>query len=152
MSTNESGTKQQDNWGAEEWRQPEPLVNDIVLYAECGRIARKVDYRSHSFKLVKPEFGPFTLLVRHGGGDERIELGYGHRGIEQIFSKLDSDERYLLMYELRELYAVGRSEGRKQASAEYREAFADDRLKKRKCPRRGLKIWIEPKRIAQEAR
>ena len=61
-----------ENWGAETWRQPSIKEGDTVLFSEHGRIIGNVDRRSHWFKLVKAQYGPMALLVKHGGGEEPI--------------------------------------------------------------------------------
>jgi hypothetical protein len=138
--------EQIDNWGSEAWRQPEPLPTDVVLYSECGRSLNNIDFRSHSFKLVKAQFGGYFALVRHGGGDERLSLGYSHMGIERMFSQLDSDSRYLLLHQFFDIAHNANRAATDNTAGEYRKAFVDGRLKKRKLPAQGIwKIWIEPK-------
>ena len=65
----------------EPWRAPAVQADETLLYCEHGRILHRtgpngVDYRSHWFRIVKQtDGGKFLLLVKHGGGEERIELG-----------------------------------------------------------------------------
>lgn len=132
------------NWGAEPERQPVPEEDDTVLYSECGRILNHVDCRSHSFKLVK-NHGQFFVLVRHGGGDERISLGYSYRQIDAIFAPLESDLRYWLLHSFMDLYHDTKRAAIDQTADKFRKAFVDGRLKKRKLPAQGaVKVWIEP--------
>jgi hypothetical protein len=140
------------NWGAEEWRQPVAQDTDTVLYSECGRILNNVDFRSHSFKLVKHGGLGYSLLVRHGAGDERVFLGFAYRGIEAIFKSLDSDSRYLLLNTLLNVKHDAERAARENTAKEYRQAFVDGRLKKRKQRGQGsVKVWIEPAHVKEVA-
>jgi len=133
------------NWGAEEWRQPKEHDGDTVLYSECGRVLDRVDYRSHWFKLVNGQYGGYALLVKHGGGEERVQLGYNKR-IAAPFFNMDSDARYLLLYQFLSIYHDAKRAAEDATAKLYRTAFAEDRLKKRK--QRGqdaVKVWIEAK-------
>jgi hypothetical protein len=137
------------NWGAEAWRQPTVREGDEVLFEECGRILEPdsrdgVDCRSHSFKIVKSEYGDYLLYVSHGGGEERIKIDYCRR-IVPIFGALDSDQRYWLMHSMLSLAHDQANEARDRTSALYRKAFVEGRLKKRKMPGRDCwKVSINP--------
>jgi hypothetical protein len=135
------------NWGAEQWRQPEPKPGDVVLYAEHGRIMDKTDYRSHSFKLVNGEFGYTYLLVRHGAGDERIQVHYTRDRLSKCFEPLDSDARYFLLHTLLDVHHAAERAAREETAAHLKKAFVEGRLKKRKMPgRNACKVWVEPSR------
>lgn len=134
------------NWGAEEGRAPDIEPNEIILFSECGRVLNKVCYRSHYFRIVKSEYGSISLLVKHGGGQERIT--------EWLLSKilaaleiLDSDNRYLLMYAVYQSWREGKREGVEKTSTHYRQAFVEGRLRKRKLPKlSAVKVWIEDRK------
>ena len=139
-----------ENWGAEAWRQPVPAKGDTVLFSEHGRImpgsgdgsiaGRGVDCRSHSFKVVRARFGGTYLLVRHGGGDERIEISYDHKRVMLMFEPLDSDARYWLMHTLLSLYHDTKRAAEQETGQKYAQAFAEGRLKKR---RKAGRAWVE---------
>ena len=150
------------NWGAEEWRAPTLAQGDTLLYSECGRIVKAetyghgrngIDYRSHYFTVVTGEHNYGTyLLVKHGGGEERIKIDYSSKRVAQFFEPLDSTERYLLMHMLHSLYRDTKREADEATAATYRKAFAEDRLRKRK--NRGqasCKVWIEREPIKAAA-
>ena len=141
-----------DDWGREEFRQPPTQEGDEVLFHEPGRIlprlgsggACALDCRSHSFKVIKPQLGGYALLVRHGGGDESVDLGYSPRILNALLP-LDSDSRYWLLHTFLDVFHKTQSETRDRTASEYRRAFASGRLKKRKMPGRDTcKVWIEP--------
>ena len=140
-------------WQNDPDRAPAVKTDDLIMYDEPGRIIYRtaenkpgdgVDYRSHWYRMIKPRFGPWTLLVRHGGGDERVELGYDYNNFPAIFDPLTPDARYLLMNQLMLTYRAGADDGRAKTNARYKTAFAEGRLKKRKLPnQQAFKIWIE---------
>lgn len=132
------------NWGAEEWRAPDARPTDEILYSECGRIVDNVDHRSHYFRLVKREDGSFSLIVKHGGGQEEIS-GWFLRKILGAMAALSPDARYLLMYSIFQANRDGKNEGRDKTVAIYRNSFVEGRLKKRKVRNStAYKVWIEP--------
>ncbi len=135
------------NWGAEPWREPKMQDTDVLKRSECGRIVFNIDYRSHWFVLVKGQFGGHALLVKHGGGEERIQMPMCNDGqLARIIASLNSDDAYLLMHHLFDIHKDARRAGESATATEYRHAFVDGRLKKRKHPAKGVvKVWIEPK-------
>ena len=93
-----------ENYGSEPWREPKPEEGDTVIFSEFGRVLDKTDCRSHWFMMVKVRIGGYNLLVKHGGGQERIELGYLHSyhrtgetsRIIRAMEDMDTDARYLM--------------------------------------------------------
>ena len=127
------------------------------MYDEPGRIiycpkelaryeGEGTDCRSHWYRLIKPRFGPWTLLVKHGGGTERVELGHNYNNFPAIFDPLTSDARYLLMSQLMSTYQAGKDGASMRVSDAYELAFVEGRLKKRKYPNQSTyKVWVEDK-------
>ncbi len=142
---------EQKNWGAEPWRQPKIEEGDALIFSEHGRVLDNTCYRSHWFCVVKAQHGGYFLLVKHGGGEERFQIGWSNR-IASALVPLDSDSRYLLLYTLYHAHSTAKREARENTSATYNKAFVDGRLKKRKFPARGItKVWIEPAQDQQQA-
>lgn len=147
-----------ENYELEAWRAPTLAEGDELLFCEHGRIVyrdeerlpgRGTDCRSHWFRIVK-NGGRFALLVKHGGGEQRVELGYNYRNQAAIFGSLPTDARYWLMWILLEVHNDAARAAVANTSETYKQAFADGRLKKRK--NRGqasCKVWIESKPIMQ---
>lgn len=139
-------TAQERPWHLDPARAPKVHETDTVIFSEHGRIAFNLDYRSHWFILVKQQFAGHALLVSHGAGEEQIQLPrcrFEH--VIDVLSGLNSDLRYLMMYQLFDIHKEGRTLGREAVEFLYKKAFAHGRLKKRKI--RGankVKIWIEP--------
>lgn len=143
------------NWGAESWREPTLGPDDRSVFSEHGRCiylkehrnGGGTDYRSHWFRLVVGEHRTYYLLVKHGGGQERIQLqgAWMTAPVAKAMEGMTADERYLLLHLLYSTHSDARRAGRDSMSLEYRQAFVDGRLKKRK--NRGadtVKVWIEP--------
>lgn len=130
-------------------RKPDaPTVNDSdeLIRDEPGRCGNGVgDSHCHHFTLVKQTIGGYALLVRHGGGDERISLGGGHRkALINVIASLDSNAAYALMHHV--YYTVKDAElfARNKEAHKWRTAAAEKRIKTRKLPRSAtVKVWIE---------
>lgn len=143
-----------ENWGAEPWRRPAIGKDDVLLYSEHGRIVQKgtyghvdnaIDYRSHWFCIIRPEFGPCFLVVKHGGGEERFELLYRTAEVHLFFERLDSTERYLLMHTLYRVHNNATQQANEKTRHKYEQAFLTKRLKKRKMPKSDrYTVWIDP--------
>lgn len=120
-----------ENWGADPRRQPTIADGDILQISEHGRIIGRVDYRSHWFCIVRQQYGGYALLVKHGGGEERIQLG--HSTIAPVVLALlamDADSRYLA---LRLLHHVNR-EAENRTEAQWRQAAAEKRIERKRVP------------------
>ena len=144
--------EQERNWGAEEWRAPDIEEGDEILFSECGRVVQSgtyghgqtgIDYRSHYFTIVKNR-GWAYLLVKHGAGQERIEIDYSANRVTQFFVNLDSTERYLLMHVFYNIHKEAARNAHLKTKQQFQSAFVSGKLKKRKI--RGtdaVKVWIE---------
>lgn len=143
QSVSISVSTEERNWGAESWRAPKPEAGDDIICSEYGRIMDRTDFRSHWFMLVHARNGPYFLLVKHGGGEERFSLGHSNR-FAHIFAKLDSDDRYRLLHTLFNVNHDAASLAAEITAKIYRKAFAEGKLKKRKLTGQdAVKVWIE---------
>ena len=138
-----------ENYGAEPWREPKPEESDTVIFTECGRVLDKTCYRAYWLMLVKCQYGGHALLVKHGGGEERINLfSAGRYRIPESLSLLDSDARYLLLFQLYRIHTEARRSAEEKARAEMKQAFVEGRLKKRKVKgQNAYKVQIEPRQM-----
>lgn len=134
-----------EDWGRETWRAPQHPEGAEVLFELPGRIVGRVCHRSHYFRVFRNRFGSRELWVRHGGGTEQILLSITRIDwlSTHLASIVDDDDRYLLVRNLYEMIGDARRRSESATALEYRQAFADGRLKKRKA-RGGVKVWIEP--------
>lgn len=116
---------------------------DVLLFDEPGRCGG-MDSHCHHYRLVK-NAGSIALLVRNGGGDARVRVSLP-RGFS--LEAMDSNTRYWMLNAIYHAYSDGRRTGADAAEMEYRKAFLEDRLRKRKSPGRNYyRIWIEPKPV-----
>lgn len=126
---------------------------DAIIYDEPGRcspcvdgVPDEIDYHSHSFRMVQ-NYNHHRLIVRHGGGQEEIDLGFDRPGAKEILSKMSSDERFLMFYLMFDIKHEAERRAQRETAEKYREAFVSGELKKRKLRGKGAyKVWIEHKR------
>jgi len=117
----------------EAWRQPAVADGDTVIFSEHGRITNNVDFRSHWLVLVKGQHGGYFLLVKHGGGEERISLGYDHVcNALNALGQLTEDQRYLILYCLYDAHKDAKREAVQNTTSYFHLAFLEGRLKRRK--------------------
>jgi uncharacterized protein involved in type VI secretion and phage assembly len=124
---------------------PPPLADgDALLFDEPGRCGG-LDAHSHHFRLVKGAYNAVALLVRHGGGVERISLGATFRLFLPSMAALDSNARYWLLHSLYSAQDNAATEARAAEASRWRKAAAEKRIKVRKV--RGMnmvRVTIEP--------
>jgi hypothetical protein len=111
---------------------------DILIHDEPGRCGG-IDSHSHHFRVVIGRQGGFALLVRHGGGDERIDLGQRH-GVNALM-QLDSNARYWLLQCLYHVLSDSMRTAANERETLWRKAAAEKRIKTRKT-RGGVRVWI----------
>lgn len=130
---------------------PEIAEGDTLLYDEPGRCGG-LDCHSHHFRLVRDQHRIYTyLLVRHGGGTERIKLdcsadcllGTTRRAGVDHLASLDSNGRYWLLHTIYSAHRAAGLTAQERTSNKWAQAFIDKRIKKRK--RSGVvRVDIEP--------
>ena len=134
---------------------PELAEGDVLLFDEPGRCGGRnpdakpgelgaggLDCHSHHYRLVR--HCGLALLVRHGGGDERIRLS-STWAFEQTLNSLDSNGRYWLFNAIYHAQNDAASRARETERLEWKTAAAEKRIKTRKYPAHGtVKVWIEP--------
>ncbi len=129
-----------------EGRAPTVPAGALILYDEPGRCGG-TDSHSYHFRVVdtRGDGWKYTLLVRHGGGDEAIDIG-GPRGLVfGIGAAGDSDARYWLMawFYHHRYYAI--REAKEAERRQWAEAAVEKRIKIKR--RNGSRyVSIEPKR------
>jgi hypothetical protein len=117
---------------------PELSEDDRLVYDEPGRCG-KLDSHSHHFRVVM-DIG-LHLLVRHGGGDERLKLS---DGLNDILKTLDTNSRYWLLQGIYHAYSAGKLEAKEQTTKRWQQAAVDKRIKTRKQRNSNyVKVWIE---------
>src|ERR1017187_6710586 len=119
---------------------PTLMDGDTLLFDEPGRCGG-MDSHCHHYRLVKRYSYGTILLVRNGGGDKIVRLSFP-RGFS--LDGMDSNTRYWLLNAIYHASSDGERSGIDKTSQQYRKAFVDGRLKKRKLPAQGVvKVSIE---------
>jgi hypothetical protein len=121
---------------------PDLAEGDTLLYDEPGRCGG-LDSHCHHFRVVLAH-GINYLLVRHGAGDERIDLG-SRPGIK-AFCGMDSTSRYWMLQMLYNVQHYAARDAERREHSRWTHAAAEKRIKTRKLPKSGtVKVWIEDK-------
>lgn len=118
---------------------------DELLYDEPGRCGG-TDCHCHHYRIVRPRHrGGIALYVRHGAGNERIDLhGHGAGSLEPTIATLDTTARYWLLHAIYYAYHDGERKAADKCNSTWTQAAAEKRIKTRKNSRRGtVKVWIE---------
>lgn len=111
--------------------------SDTVVFDEPGRCGGQ-DSHSFHYRITNTE-----LLVRHGGGEERIYLSNA-KAVIRALGILDSDSRYWLLNAMFHAQSKARLDGRDAEAARWKTAAANKRIKTRKARgRSAVKVWIE---------
>lgn len=117
---------------------PEIEERESLIFDEPGRCGGQ-DSHCHHYRVTS-----LGLLVRHGGGTERLRLS-NQKAVITALSALDSTGRYWLLNALYRAAGDASRNAQDETSAKYRKAFVEGTLKKRKLPAQGqVKVWIEP--------
>lgn len=121
---------------------PELADGDSLLFDEPGRCGG-MDSHCHHFRVVAAQFGRFALLVRHGGGNERIDLPGYHPAVKMLpsLAELDTNARYWLLHLLYSVQRQAASEADRRTAMVWRKAAAEKRIKTRK-KRGGVEVSI----------
>jgi hypothetical protein len=115
---------------------------DVLLYDEPGRCGG-IDSHCHHYRVVR-SYSMYALLVRHGGGEERLPLRLYGNGLKEMLAALESNPRYWILNEIYHVHSDAKRQGRDAESAIWRKAAAEKRIKTRKQPRsESVKVWIE---------
>lgn len=126
---------------------PPDIEKDDVIWLDLPGRCGGLDSHCHHFRVVK-RHSSYYLLVRHGGGDERISLG-SRPGVEAL-AALDSTGQYWLLQMLFSVQRDSQVKGHENCERKWRHAAAEKRIKTRKQRGGGgVKVWIEsPKQAA----
>lgn len=112
--------------------------SDQLLRDEPGRCGG-LDSHSYHYRLVKSH-GSLNLLVRHGGGDERLYLS---SPIESVLAQLGSTDCYWTMNAIYHAHSTGKRSGSEKTANDWRRAAAEKRIRTRKQRGSdGVRVWI----------
>lgn len=121
---------------------PELAEGDVLIYDEPGRCGG-LDSHCHHFRIVK-HYNIYYLLVQHGGGPERIQLGGDAWPGVKVFDQLNSHDRYWIIQLFYHAQKRQTSDAIEKERAVWQRAAANKRIKTRKMPKSDrVKVWIE---------
>ncbi len=144
------------SWDGKNYSTRQPMPPDLreidaLLWDEPGRCGG-IDAHSHHFRLVKTSYPDFVLLVRHGGGDERIDLGCTARFVLPALESLDSNGRYWLLHTLYSVHSSAERHASQERDSVWQKAAAEKRIKVRKLRgRNAVRVSIETPRPLETA-
>jgi len=124
---------------------PELLEGDVLLADEPGRCGRGIDSHSYHFRLVKDRFNACFLLVKHGGGAERIR--FGRLATINAFVMTANQDRYWVLQAAYHAISDARQQATEAVANYWRQAAAEKRIKTRRLRRDGtVRVSIMPAR------
>lgn len=122
---------------------PDLRCGEELIYDLPGRCGRRSDSHSYHFRVVRMQ-GAYLIVVRHGGGDERMDFGHRWKtSFGELLESLDDDGRYWLVCSV---YHIAKQEVQKAVDAErdmWRRAAAEKRIKTRKV-KGGVRVTVLP--------
>lgn len=124
-----------------EMEEDDELVKDLP--GRCG----KIDSHSYDMRLVKSH-GSLFLLIRHGGGQERLRLhAYG---LKDFILNMSDNDCYWFMLEIYHVQKDAASEAKQAEASKWRKAAAEKRIRTKKQRNSNfVNVWIEaPEAVA----
>jgi hypothetical protein len=122
-----------------------PTLRDgeVLLYDEPGRCGG-IDSHCHHYRLVS-HGGTLQLLVKHGGGEERIDYLSNSKALRALFDAMDSNGRYWMLNAMWHAQSNAASEARRLEAAKWRNAAFEKRIV---VKRRSGKVSIKQAAVA----
>ena len=129
------------NFSTRAAQPPTLALDDILAWDGPGRCGG-IDSHSHHFCLVRARHGRVCLLVRHGGGDERIELSGWPL---ESFMNVPEPSQYWMMHAVYYAQHSARRAGEDTQAQYWRRAAVDRRIKVRKVRGQNLaRVTVDP--------
>ena len=131
---------------------PAAISDDLLILIDTLSYGKPEDHGatwtkdSHTYSIYTLRLG-YAIKVEHGGGVEWLVSHYQTSTLflKRQLDKLDDAGKWEICDMLFSTYKAGWQSGQSDAECEYRTAFAEGRLKKRKIRNQtAVKIWIEP--------
>lgn len=117
--------------------------HDTLRYDLPGRCGG-MDSHAYHLCVVAVRFGGPALLVRHGGGEERVSLGHRKVMLEML-EQMDETARYWFLMEFYHLLTDAARDAVDKTNVRWRTAAAEKRIRTKKLRGRdAVKVWIEP--------
>ena len=130
------------------WRVNPPTVaeKEIIIFDEPGRCGG-IDSHAYHFRVVATSPGGHWayLLVRHGGGDERVLISNAPAVLKAL-EALDTNGRYWMLHAIYHAQADAYRKGRDLEAQSWRQAAAEKRIKVRKVRgQSAMRVTVEPR-------
>lgn len=125
---------------------PDVKDSEIIHFDEPGRCGG-IDSHAYHFRVVLTSLGGHwaDLLVRHGGGDERVRISNA-RAVIQALEAMDSNGRYWLLHAIYHASSDARRSARDLEAQSWRQAAAEKRIKVRKVRGQNtVRVTVEPR-------
>ena len=123
------------NGTVKEWPVNPPNIQetDTLLLDLPGRCGGHLDSHAYHFRIVKTPGGGRALLVRHGGGDERIRLaGTTETSTAILIGSHSDDHAYWMCHMIYHAHADSRRETTRKNDAWWEKAAVEKRIQVRK--------------------
>lgn len=121
-----------------------PALDGCSLLIDAPGRCGGLDSHSHHYRLVQRGAGMVALLVRHGGGDERVN--YISRMVVKSLAHMDQTAAYWLMNAIFSAYHDGKREGSQTTERKWREAASEKRIKVRRSTKyQSTTVTIAPR-------
>lgn len=126
------------SWTERAWRRPSVIDGETVVVEEPGRVLPSADgrhdvcCRSHYFLVVRAGTGAITLRVKHGAGEESMNLGWDTTRVLRGFEAMDSDARFRFCWMLMQTRSDAARAATEHADARWRSAILEGRVRRRK--------------------
>ena len=124
------------DWSTDPRRAPDIEDTDSLMYDEPGRIMDNIDHRSHWYRFVMDRSNAGVLLVKHGGGQERINLRYCFpnkaRRLVAAMVNMPSDDRYAFLSTIYDAHSEATIRTEERTRRDWVHAFLDKRIKKQR--------------------
>jgi len=118
---------------------PTMQEDESLLLIEQGRCTLGVDLHCHDIAFTKQP-GFRYLRWRNGAGEGRVRIS--DYGVIDAIASLPSDARYAIMYAMVHAVRSETTDAKHETAREWRAAFVQKRIKKRKQKGR-VSVWIE---------
>lgn len=126
---------------------PDVKQGETIIYDEPGRCGG-LDSHCHHYRVTQ-HYSSVFLLVRHGGGDERLSFGGCDRVLLRSLAALDSNNRYWMLNALYHAASDYARVARQKERNVWQVAAMEKRIKVRKG--RGtnsVTVTIKPKEFS----
>lgn len=101
-----------------------------------------VTYESYNLSVVK-DYNLYYLLVRHGGGQEKIRLSTAIKTMLGALQKMTDVEAFSVLFSIYDAHKRSARESADKTARHWLKAATENRIKRRKVRNQNrIKVWI----------